>query len=102
MKYSDVAEGEKVKEDCCPGKPFVTFRTEVKCHAFSDHFYKSTNLLLIMLPPPLQRSGRTYCFWYGSRLHLLRIFVSALSYEPLDGFLPNLHRYFIGTIKRTD
>lgn len=28
IKYSDEAD-DKVKEDCCPGKPFTTFREEV-------------------------------------------------------------------------
>ena len=45
VKYSDVAEGEKVKEDCCPGKPFVTFRTEVKIPTFWDQFFKSCKLV---------------------------------------------------------
>ena len=41
VRYSDEAEGEKVKEDCCPGKPFVTFRTEVNMN-FSNR--NSTHL----------------------------------------------------------
>ena len=28
VKFSDDAE-EKVQQECCPGKPFITFRTEV-------------------------------------------------------------------------
>lgn len=28
VKFSEEAEGDKVKDDCCPGKPFITFRTE--------------------------------------------------------------------------
>ena len=29
VRFSEEAKEEKVKEDCCPGKPFITFRTEV-------------------------------------------------------------------------
>lgn len=29
IRFSEEAEGDKVKDDCCPGKPFITFRTEV-------------------------------------------------------------------------
>ena len=28
IKFSDGAE-DKIKEDCCPGKPFIVYRTEV-------------------------------------------------------------------------
>lgn len=28
IKFSEQAENDKVKEDCCPGKPFITFTTE--------------------------------------------------------------------------
>jgi hypothetical protein len=29
IQFSEEADGDKVKDDCCPGKPFITFRTEV-------------------------------------------------------------------------
>lgn len=28
VKFSEEAEDDKVKDECCPGKPFITFRTE--------------------------------------------------------------------------
>jgi len=29
LKPAEEAEGNKVKEDCCPGKPFISFSTQV-------------------------------------------------------------------------
>ena len=29
MKYSEEAE-DKIKAECCPGKPFIVYRLEVK------------------------------------------------------------------------
>ncbi|KAL4230623.1 Leucine--tRNA ligase [Mactra antiquata] len=50
IKFSEEADGAKVKEDCCPGKPFVTFSTEPSVTIRMKNPQPSSGLFEVKLP----------------------------------------------------
>ncbi|XP_060564923.1 leucine--tRNA ligase, cytoplasmic-like [Ruditapes philippinarum] len=50
IQFSEEADGDKVKDDCCPGKPFITFRTEPSVTVRFVNPQPSSGLFEVKLP----------------------------------------------------
>ncbi|KAH3839433.1 leucine--tRNA ligase, cytoplasmic-like [Dreissena polymorpha] len=48
--FAEEADGDKVKEECCPGKPFITFRTEPSVMVRFINPQPSSGLFEVKLP----------------------------------------------------